>query len=244
MSLSQGALRAGQSVVLWSALCLGGWATANAQPAVQVQNVLQLSASGSVEVTQDLLHVTVSTTEEGSSAAEVQQKLQKAADAALAVIKPSIQPGALEVETSQFSVYPRTSGKDGKIGGWQGQAQLLLYGKDFDRITQTAAKVQVMQVSQVNFGLTRAAREKVEADAQQKAIDAFKRKAEALAKGFGFTSYSLREVAVNSQQSGGRPVMMRASKTASFDSSESGRIPVEAGKTVVEVQVNGSVQLK
>lgn len=233
-----------------AAIVWGAAATAaQAQTAVMAppQNVVQLTAAGSVEVAQDLLVLTLSATEEGSNAAAVQKRLQQVVDAALATVRPQAQPGGgMEVRTSGFNVYPRTTSKDGKIAGWQGRAQLVLQGKDFDRITSTAAKVQGMQVGQVAFGLSKEGRAKVEGEAQQQAIDQFKAKAASLAKAFGFASYTLREVSVNSNEVGMRPYMAGAMMKSSMaaDGAESAPLAVEAGKTQVEVQVSGAVQLQ
>lgn len=236
--------------ILAAAVLIAGtsMAVAHAQTAVMPspQNVVQLSAVGSVEVNQDLLVVTLSASEEGSNAAAVQKRLQQVVDAALATARPQAKNGAMELRTSGFNVYPRTTSKDGKIAGWQGRAQLVLQGKDFDRITSAATQVQGMQVSQVTFGLSKEGRAKVEGDAQSQAIEQFQIKANSLAKAFGFAGYSLREVAVNSNENTGRPQMYQAAmmKSSMAADAESAPLAVEAGKTTVEVQVTGSVQLK
>jgi predicted secreted protein len=232
------------------ALVAGVWSvSAMAQTVVQAapQNVVQLSASGSVEVTQDLLMLTLTATEEGSNAAAVQKRLQQVVDAALATVRPLVKSDAMEVRTQGFTVAPRTSSKDGKLTGWQGRAQLVLEGKDFDRITSQATKVQGMQVSQVAFGLSKEGRAKVEGEAQQQAISQFQAKAASLSKAFGFRSYSLREVSVNSNEIGMRPYMAQGAMFKSAmaaDAGEAAPLAVEAGKTQVEVQVSGSVQLQ
>ena len=71
------------------------------------QNVVQLSASGSVEVQQDLLSISMNTTREAPDAGTVQNQLKVALDAALAEAKKSAQPGQLDVRTGSFSLYPR-----------------------------------------------------------------------------------------------------------------------------------------
>ncbi|RZL67176.1 MAG: DUF541 domain-containing protein [Variovorax sp.] len=206
------------------------------------QNVLQLAATGTVEVQQDLLSMTLSTTRDAADAATVQSQLKTALDAALVEARKSAQPGQLDVRTGAFSLSPRYT-KDGKINGWQGTAEMVLEGRDFPRITQTAGRITTLNVGNVGFGLSREQRAKVEAEAQTQAIDNFKQKAGELAKNFGFAGYTLREVSVNaSQSSPGRPRMM-AMEAKSFSSADSA-VPVEAGKASVVVNVSGSVQLK
>ena len=203
--------------------------------------MLQLSASGTVEVQQDLLSMTLSTTRDGTDAAAVQSQLKSALDAALAEARKTAQPGQLDVRTGNFSLVPRYT-REGKINGWQGSTELVLEGRDFPRITQAAGRITTLNVGNVGFALSREQRTKVEVEAQTIAIDAFKQKAGELAKGFGFGGYTLREVSVNSNQGDpGRPRMM-AAQAKSFSSDAA--VPVEAGKTSVVVSVSGSVQLK
>lgn len=236
------------AVIAASALvcAAGGRAWAQAVPAVQAQpmNVVQLSAEGSVEVVQDLLVATLSATRDGRDAAAVQAQLQKVVEAALAVARRNAQPGQLDVSTGSFGIYPRY-GKDNKVDGWQGRAELVLQGRDFARITQTAAQVQDMPLSGIGFGLSREAREKVEAEAEAKAIEQFKQRAATLARSFGFAGYGLREVSVSSSNSAmpmPRPRMMAMSAKAA--GAEMDAVPVEAGKAQVVVQVSGSVQMR
>lgn len=206
------------------------------------RNVVQLSASGAVEVQQDLLTMVLSTSRDGSDAGVVQTQLKLALDAALAEAKKAALPGQLDVRTGNFSLYPRY-GKDSKISGWQGTTELVLEGRDFGRIAATAGKINTLTMGNVSFGLSRSQRAQVEGQAQGMAIEQFKAKALEVAKGFGFTGYSPREVAVNASDSGGMPrprMMAMEAKMASSDMA----MPVEAGKSTVQVTVSGAVQLQ
>ena len=91
------------------------------------QNVVALSSSAELEVTKDLLTVTLNATRDGAEAAGVQAALKQVLDAALNEAKKSALPGAMEVRTGNFSLYPRYS-RDGRISGWQGTAELVLEG--------------------------------------------------------------------------------------------------------------------
>jgi predicted secreted protein len=209
-------------------------------PPAEPHNVLQLSASGTVEVTQDLLTMHLSTTREGPDANAVQSQLKSALDAALAEARKSAQPGELDVRTGNFALYPR-SNRDGKLSGWQGQAELILEGRDFPRITQAAGRIQTLTLAGVGFSLSRERRAKVEGEAQSQAIQQFKARAAQLAKEFGFAGYTLREVSVQSNEPGFvRPMMAKAAMAEGASSP----VPVEAGKAAVTVTVSGSVQLR
>ena len=213
-----------------------------AQPIPVPQNVVQLSASGSVEASQDLLSMSLSTTRDGTDANAVQTQLKTALDAALTEAKKAVQPGQLDARTGNFSLYPRY-GRDGKPAGWQGTAELILEGRDFARISSTAGKIQTLTVSNVSFGLSRTQRAVVEREAQALAIQSFKVRASEIAQAFGFSGYTLREVSVNASDTGYTPrprLMAMEAKSAMADAP----VPVEAGKTLVLVNVSGAVQLK
>ncbi|KTT25963.1 hypothetical protein NS331_04410 [Pseudacidovorax intermedius] len=213
----------------------GGWAPP--------QNVLQLSASGTVEVQQDTLTMTLGTTRDGTTAAAVQTQLKTAIDGALAEAKRQAQPSDMEVRTGDFSLSPRYD-RNGKINGWQGSAQIVLEGRDFARIAQVAGRIDSLSVMNVGFSLSREQTRKLEAEAQAQAIDNFRRKADELARGFGFSGYTLRQVSVSGNQ--GMPVRprMMAAEAMAFKADAAAPVPVEAGKAAVTVNVSGSVQLK
>ena len=207
------------------------------------QNVVQLSAAGSIEVPQDFLTLTLGTTREAPDAATVQTQLKSAIDAALAEARKAAQPGQLDVRTGAFSLYPRYD-KLGKISTWQGTAEIVLEGRDFGRISATAGRVPALTVSQVEFSLSREQRARVESQAQTMAIDRFKAKAGEIARGFGFAEYSLREVSVNADDGGGPPRPRMMAMQAKAASADMAAVPVEAGKSTVQVTVSGAVQLR
>jgi predicted secreted protein len=217
-------------------------AAASAQSPPPPQNVLSLQASGTVEVQQDLLMMTLTTSRDGADPSAVQAQLRAALDAALTEARRNAQAGQLDVRTGNFALYPRHN-RDGRISGWTGTAELVLEGRDFGRITQTAGRITTMTLGGVSFGLSREQRAKVEGDAQTQAIERFKSRAAELARGFGFSGYTLREVAVNANEPGFVPRMRMAAQDARVASAEA-PVPVEPGRSAVTVTVSGSVQLR
>lgn len=212
-----------------------------AQGTAAPQNVLQLSAAGTVEVQQDLLSITLNTTREAPDAATVQNQLRTALEAALAEAKKSAQLGQLDVRTGNFSLSPRCT-REGRISGWQGTTELVLEGRDFARITQTAARIGTLTLGSVGFGLSRDERARVETRAQTLAIENFRQKAGDLARAFGFGGYTLREVSVNGND--GAPERPRMMAMQAKAMAADAPVPVEAGKTTVMVNVSGSIQLR
>lgn len=214
---------------------------AGAQLAPPPQNVIGLSASATVEVNKDLLSVTLSTTREGNDAASVQAGLKQALDAALNEAKKAAKPGQIEVRTGNFSLFPRYSNKGG-ITGWQGTAELNVEGKDIPGIAALTGRIGTMTIARVGTALSREQREKVESEVAAQAIASYRSKAAEYARQFGFSGYTLREVQVNgSEPPAYAAAPMMRTKSMASDAGES--LPVELGKGIVTVSVNGTVQL-
>jgi predicted secreted protein len=227
------------SRVWMTALALAFAGAVQAQTLPPPQNVVSLSASASVEVTKDVLTVVFSATREGADAATVQAQLKTAVEAVLAEARKLAKPGLVELHTGAFSLYPRYAPKGG-LNGWQGSAEVVVEGKDIATIAAFAGRAQAMAIARVGFSLSREAREKVEADVTAQAVANFRSRADFVARQFGFGGWTLREVAVNTEQPPtGVPMMrMQASRAAADEA-----LPVEAGKASVTASVNGSVQL-
>jgi len=217
-----------------------GFAQQNPAPP---RDVVQLSASAALEVPQDFLMLSLSTTREGPDAQGVQEQLKAVLDAALSEAKKSAQPDAMEVRTGQFSLTPQY-GRDGHIIGWRGSAQLLLQGQDIARVSSTAGRIQGLTVAGVAFSLSREQRTRVESQVQVMAIERFKARAIEIAKAFGFAGYTLREIVVAASDPGQYPRPRAFALQDGAASKSSMPVPVEAGMGLVQVTVSGSVQLK
>lgn len=238
--------RARASTLAVAALVLLGAQAVGAQslPATpEPANVVQLSASGFKDVQQDWLTMSLNTTREGADAATVQNQLKAALDAALAVARPLVQPQQMELRTGRFSLYPRY-GSNGRINGWQGSTELVLEGRDFARISTVAGRIQTLTMGHVGFSLSREAQQALEAEVQAMAIERFKQQASQVAKGFGFNAYSLREIAISSADSGSPPVRPRAMAMEAKAAMSDAPMAVEAGTSMVNVTISGSIQLR
>ncbi len=224
-----------------AALALAG-GQAHAQTLPVPQNVVNLSASASVEVANDWLTIVFSTSRDGSDAAAVQAQLKTALDAALNEARKAARPGQVEVQTGNFSLNPRYTPKGG-IAGWQGNVELIVEGRDTVAVAALAGKVQTLTVQRVGFSLSREARQKVEAEVASQAIDSFRARAEAVSRQFGFGGYSIREVNVTSDATAMMVVPRARLQMAQAIVADSGALPTEGGKATVTANVTGSVQM-
>jgi predicted secreted protein len=226
-------------------IVLCAWLTAPpawAELPAGAQNLLTLSATATIEVPRDLLSITFSTHREGPDAAAVQAQLMQALAAALAEARKQARPGQVEVSTGNFSLYPRPQPKGGP-GLWQGMAELRVEGRDIEAITQLVGRIHTLSVAQVSYGLSREARDKVQAEVTAMAIARFRRQAEAQAKAFGFDSVSLRAVEVSASETG-PPMPMYRAAAAEVAVGAAPPLPVETGKAEIGATVSGTVQMK
>jgi len=231
--------RAALTAALLPALSLAlGPAAAQVAPAPE--NVVNLSASASVEVAQDLLTVVFSARREGPEAGPVQAQLKQALDAALAEARRAARPGELDVRTGGFSLNPRYAPKGG-TSGWTGQAELIVSGRDTAAVAALTGRIQTMTIQRVGWSLSREAREKVEDAVAAEAVAAFRAKADRTARQFGFTGWLLREVNLggDAPRPYAAPMAMARAGAAEMDAP----LPVEAGTATVSASVSGSVQL-
>ena len=217
-----------------------------AQPVPPPSGVLNLTTAASVEVAKDVLGVAFTVTREGNDAQAVQSGLKQALDAALIEARKIAKPGLVEVQTGNFSLYPRyanpSKGGQPVISGWQGTAELTVQGKDIAAIAQLSGRIQTMSIARVGYTLSREAREKVETEVTAQAIARWRAKAASMAQQFGYSGYSVREVnvATNDFQQPPQPMLMKASR-ASTGADEA--LPTEAGKGEVSATVSGAVQM-
>lgn len=230
------------TIVLLMSLAATPGAMAQAPLQPPSRNVLSLTANASIDVDNDLLSITFSTTREDTEAGAVQAQLKQALDAALAEAKRIAQADQVEVQTGNFSLSPRFGDK-GRITGWRGMAELKVEGKDVAAISALTGRITTLSVQRVSFGLSREARRKVEGEAASRAITAFRAKAAEYAKGFGFDGYDIGDVNVSTDDAPSRPypVMRMQAQAKSADSRP---LPVEAGKGSVGATVSGSVHMK
>jgi predicted secreted protein len=219
---------------------------ANAQVPVapkDPEGVVSLNSSATVDIPNDWITVQFTTSKEGTDANAVQAALKEAAAAALAQARQVAKgDGHVEVQGGGFSLQPRFNAK-GVVNGWSGTTSLVVQGRDMGTIAELAGRVQSMTVGNLDYSVSREAREKVEGDVTAQAIARFRAKAADYAKAFGYGSFVIRDVNVNvdNGQPTPRPFAM-ARMAAAPKMSDS--LPVEAGSGSVTANVNGSVQLK
>lgn len=218
-------------------------ASAQAAEPAERHNIVSFSSAVQQEVTHDMLTMTLQANRTGSVAAEVQAELKKTLDIALTEARRAAKADDMDVKTGQFSIQPVYT-SNGRIGSWQGQAQLVLQGRDMARIAQTAGKLNQLNIVNVAYGLSRETQQQYQEELVNQAIIAFRERAQRMAKAFGFEHYVLGEVSVQTGEVGYqmRPMMMM--KSAMMSDSAEAAVPIEPGKGEMNVTVSGHVILQ
>lgn len=216
------------------------------------QPIVELAATASVEVEQDWLEVTLGINRQGPNAQAVQRTIKQAITSTMGQLKTQLNSAdeqAMRVRTQNFGVYPRYN-NSGKIVQWQAQAQIVISGRDFDRITQAASQVGEMVIEGMHFSLSEAGRERVTGQALQQALATFSQRAQTIAQGLGHHGWTTHSITVDHHDVNmTRHAPRLYSEMASMSKSSSMEVEqaaswVEPGNVRVRVDVNGSVVLK
>jgi predicted secreted protein len=122
-------------------------------------------------------------------------------------------------------------------------SELLLESKDAAKFSETLGRLQQMKVAlgSVSQLPSDSTRREVEEAATREAIKAFERRAEVVAQSLKKT-YRIKSL--NIQQAGNQPpIMQMRSNRALLIAADAAPAPVEAGESLLTVNINGQIEL-
>jgi len=205
---------------------------------------LTLQAAAASDVQQDTVTITLASEIEAASQAEVSKSLTEALDAAVKQAKAAPQAGAVKVRNGAYRLWPSTN-RDGKITAWRGRAEILLESRDFPAASALAGALsEKMPMAGLAFSLSDEARQAEERRLLEQAANAFRDRAQAAAKAFGFAGYKIRDLDLGGSgtvQAPPRMMAMAAPASAEFKRAD---VPLEADTVTVTISVNGTVELR
>ena len=201
--------------------------------------IASLQASVSKEVLQDVVRIIFAHQAKGSTAAEVNRSLAETIDQARASIKDK---SGFTLSSGSFRTSPSYD-KNGKTDGWQGRAELVLTASDF-AAAETAAGILGSQlaISNIQFSLSEAKRRQEEQSLLNEVAKAFRDRAQAAAKAFGFERYRILSLDFGGPGfSGAGPVLMRSAAPMSAPTSDPIKLSFDPSMVKVTTDVSGKV---
>lgn len=189
-------------------------------------------------VDNDRMHAVLSLTAEDDNAARLADQINRAMDGALKTAKARPK---IDVRTGSYRTYP-VYDRD-KIRRWRATQELLLEGSDFAELGNLIGQLQErLQVGSIHFSVSPARRATVEDELIAQALAAFKQRAELVRKQFAAKGYRLVNVAINTGD--GQPVpLMRGMAMEAMDKSAAPPA-LEAGTSLLSVNVGGMIELQ
>jgi len=216
-----------------------GFATAAVAAHAGDGPVAEISATVTSEVQQNQVRIVLFAQVQASTATQVTKELTEKIDEASRLLG---QPEDVKISTGAFQAYP-TYGDKGKVTGWQGRAELVLTSGNIPAAAAAAEKVtNILAFSGVSFSLTDQARRSEQSDLMESVAKAFKEKAQALAKAFGYSGYRIQKLKVSEsgEEPSFRPMMMSVMAADVAPKAELNLLP---GTQKVSVTVSGLIEL-
>jgi len=193
------------------------------------------------EVAPDLAVMTLAIEREGTDTAaltaEVNGYLSRALDQARATPEVLAASGG-------YQTNPRHD-NTGKRTGWRVRAEMILKSQNFEVLARLAGRLTSasgqMTVSSNHFEVSPTLRDQVEMRLLERGAAAFRGKATAAAKAFGYRDYEIQTVRIGGN--GAPPPSPRPMLRASAMVAESGPVPLEGGRVTISLGVSGSVRM-
>lgn len=173
-------------------LCLGALGLALAAPTLADglnYNVVEFNESASVRVPNDMMTVVLRVEERGTSRMAVSEKVTRRMNAVLSRVRTN---RAFEAESGNRSVYAEYDDKHIKIKSWTDSAEIYVKSQDFNALSKLVADSQNDAVlSGMSFGVSPKKYAAAVDEASDKALRAFRLRAEHLSRTLGFSGYKI-----------------------------------------------------
>ncbi|MFC3533372.1 SIMPL domain-containing protein [Vogesella facilis] len=204
--------------------------------------LLNLSASAQRELANDEVTASLYVQERQAQPAVLADRLNKAlarARGEAAAFKP------VEFSSGSYNSWP-DYGRDGKIQGWQGRAQIRLKSRDFTAAAELVARLQkFMLLENVQFNVADSTRRQAEDSLIPEAIAALQAQAAATGKALGRHSQQVLELNIGQVQAPPPMPMLRAkAMMADAAAPEVATPDWQAGNSVVQLNVSGRIELR
>ena len=199
-----------------------------------------LQASASKQLLQDEVRIVFAHDTKGKTAAEVNRILAQAIEQARGAVKNT---NGFSLSNGSFRTSPIYN-KDGRTDGWQGRAELVLTSKDLTAAESALGVLGAqLAISSIQFSLSGAKRKEEEQALFTEVAQAFQSRAQAAALAFGFKTYKIISLDLNSPSGASNgPMLMRSTSPMSTSNvADPVKLALEPAQVLVTVDVSGKV---
>ena len=230
-------MRALKSLWLLAFLALAG-AVHAADPAPRY-NVVELQAEAQRELPNDTVTAGLYVELNDANAAALATAVNKATNEALRVAR---EFGSVRVRSGNNQTYP-VYAKGNVLQGWRGRAEIRIESRDFEAASRLIGKLQAgMQLGNMTFSVSPAARRQGENELITEAIAAFKARAEIVRGALAGRSYKIQHLNVNTGYSA-PPPRFAVARALAAGTPEAVAPELEGGVSMVTVTVGGAIEV-
>lgn len=221
-----------------AALLLVGATAAAADAAPDPRNRASFQVVVTREVENDWATARLTARAEGQDPARVAAEVNERMQRALAAAK---REKGIEVESGGYTTQPIHDAN--RIVRWQAWQELRLESADVDRLSKLIGQLQseMLQLSGISFSVKRETREALQDSLTLEALRVFRARADLIAKGMGSSGWSLVSVSVG--QGGTQPHYYAMRGEADMAMKTAAAPAFEAGKSELQISVDGTVEL-
>lgn len=199
---------------------------------------VHFSVSAEADVANDTLVAVLYVQREGQQQARVSEQVNEAMRWALERARAA---GEVKAQTLTYDTNPVY--QDRRIVGWRARQSLRLESKNAVALTALIGELQArMAVQSVSYEVSKAARDAAEAQLIERALAAFRQRAERIARTMQRPGYRLVDMNVATDGQRAPPVRMRA-QMAQAEGVQA-QPALEAGEQSLSVTVSGTVELQ
>ncbi len=234
----QGFGKLGLAMVASAGLLAGLAEPAAADDAADPRNRASFQVVVTREVENDWATARLSAMAEGQDPARVAADVNARIERALATAK---KEKGVEVESGGYVTQPIYDAN--RIVRWQAWQEIRLESADVDRLSKLIGQLQSadLTLSGIEFSVKRATREALQNELTLEALRAFRARADLITKGMGSAAWSLVSMSVG--QGGSQPRFHAMRAEADMSSMKAAAPAFEAGKSELEITVDGSIEL-
>jgi len=198
---------------------------------------IRFSTTVQAEIDNDLVRAVLYAQREGTDAATLSAEVNAAVAWGVEKAKaiPAVRAQTLGYQTSP--VYTKQT-----LTGWRVRQSLRLESAEAATLSALIGTLQQrLGVQSIDYDVSPEARRQAEDRLIVEAVDAFRQRADLVAKSWGQPDYRLVEMQVNTQGSGPQPYPRAA---MAMEMQASAAPPIEAGTQAVRVSIEGAIELR